>query len=64
VSAAGARPSPRTGALQSVLSPKTATAKAYATDPNGPYVYYYRSLFTKLKRNGRIELFKTRRDSA
>jgi alkanesulfonate monooxygenase SsuD/methylene tetrahydromethanopterin reductase-like flavin-dependent oxidoreductase (luciferase family) len=39
-----------------------ATAKAYATDPNGPCVYYYRSLFTKLKRNGRIELFKTRRD--
>jgi alkanesulfonate monooxygenase SsuD/methylene tetrahydromethanopterin reductase-like flavin-dependent oxidoreductase (luciferase family) len=39
-----------------------ATAKAYATDPNGPYVYYYRSLFTKLKINGRIELFKTRRD--
>src|SRR3954463_1179765 len=40
----------------------TATAKAYATDPNGPYVYYYHSLFTKLKRSGRIELFKTRRD--
>jgi alkanesulfonate monooxygenase SsuD/methylene tetrahydromethanopterin reductase-like flavin-dependent oxidoreductase (luciferase family) len=39
-----------------------ATAKAYATDPNGPYVYYYRSLFAKLKKNGRIELFKTRRD--
>src|ERR1700674_212104 len=39
-----------------------ATAKAYATDPDGPYVYYYRSLFTKLKINGRIELFKTRRD--
>jgi alkanesulfonate monooxygenase SsuD/methylene tetrahydromethanopterin reductase-like flavin-dependent oxidoreductase (luciferase family) len=39
-----------------------ATAKAYATDPNGPYVSYYRSLFTKLKKNGRIELFKTRRD--
>jgi alkanesulfonate monooxygenase SsuD/methylene tetrahydromethanopterin reductase-like flavin-dependent oxidoreductase (luciferase family) len=38
------------------------TAKAYATDPDGPYVYYYRSLFTKLKKNGRIELFKTRRD--
>ncbi|KJC38438.1 luciferase [Bradyrhizobium sp. LTSP849] len=37
-----------------------ATAKAYATDPDSPYVYYYRSLFTKLKRNGRIELFKTR----
>jgi alkanesulfonate monooxygenase SsuD/methylene tetrahydromethanopterin reductase-like flavin-dependent oxidoreductase (luciferase family) len=39
-----------------------ATAKAYATDPNGPYVSYYRSLFTKLKKNGRIELFKSRRD--
>jgi alkanesulfonate monooxygenase SsuD/methylene tetrahydromethanopterin reductase-like flavin-dependent oxidoreductase (luciferase family) len=39
-----------------------ATAKAYATDPDSPYVYYYSSLFTKLKRNGRIELFKTRRD--
>jgi alkanesulfonate monooxygenase SsuD/methylene tetrahydromethanopterin reductase-like flavin-dependent oxidoreductase (luciferase family) len=39
-----------------------ATAKAYALDPNGPYVNYYRSLFTKLKKNGRIELFKTRRD--
>jgi len=37
-------------------------AKAYATDPNGPYVYYYRSLFAKLKKGGRIELFKTRRD--
>ena len=39
-----------------------ATAKAYATDPDGPYVYYYRSLLTKLKNAGRIELFKTRRD--
>jgi alkanesulfonate monooxygenase SsuD/methylene tetrahydromethanopterin reductase-like flavin-dependent oxidoreductase (luciferase family) len=39
-----------------------ATAKAYATDPNGPYVYYYRQLFTKLKRGGRLELFKTRCD--
>jgi alkanesulfonate monooxygenase SsuD/methylene tetrahydromethanopterin reductase-like flavin-dependent oxidoreductase (luciferase family) len=39
-----------------------ATAKAYATNPDGPYVYYYRSLFTKLKANGRIELFKIRRD--
>ena len=39
-----------------------ATAKAYATDPDGPYANYYRSLFTKLKKNGRIELFKTRRD--
>jgi alkanesulfonate monooxygenase SsuD/methylene tetrahydromethanopterin reductase-like flavin-dependent oxidoreductase (luciferase family) len=39
-----------------------AKAKAYATDPDGPYVNYYRSLFTKLKKNGRVELFKTRRD--
>ena len=39
-----------------------ATAKAYATDPDSPYVYYYRALFTKLSRNGRTELFKTRLD--
>lgn len=39
-----------------------ATAKAYATDPNGPYVSYYRSLFAKLKKAGRIEPFKTRSD--
>ena len=38
------------------------TAKAYATDPNGPYVGYYRSLFTKLKKNGRLGLFKTHKD--
>lgn len=39
-----------------------ATAKAYATDPNGPYHFYYKSLYTKLAKNGRIELFKTHRD--
>ncbi|MCZ8103838.1 MAG: LLM class flavin-dependent oxidoreductase [Burkholderiales bacterium] len=39
-----------------------ATARAYATDPNGPYVSYVRSLFTKLKKNGRIELFKSHPD--
>ena len=39
-----------------------ATAKAYATDSDGPYVGYYRSLFTKLKKNGRIGLFKTHKD--
>jgi alkanesulfonate monooxygenase SsuD/methylene tetrahydromethanopterin reductase-like flavin-dependent oxidoreductase (luciferase family) len=38
------------------------TARAYATDPSGPYYYYYSQLYHKLKRNGRIELFKTRRD--
>ncbi len=44
------------------VAKNAATAKAYATDPDGPYVFYYRSLFTKLKMSGRIELFKTRRD--
>ena len=39
-----------------------ATARAYATDPDSPYRYYYSQLYTKLKKNGRIELFKTRRD--
>jgi alkanesulfonate monooxygenase SsuD/methylene tetrahydromethanopterin reductase-like flavin-dependent oxidoreductase (luciferase family) len=39
-----------------------ATAKSYALNPNGPYVHYYRSLFTKLKKNGRIALFKTYRE--
>jgi alkanesulfonate monooxygenase SsuD/methylene tetrahydromethanopterin reductase-like flavin-dependent oxidoreductase (luciferase family) len=38
------------------------TAKEYATGRNSPYRYYYEQLFTKLKKNGRIELFKTRRD--
>src|SRR5882757_357722 len=33
-----------------------------AADPGSPYVNYYRSLFIKLKKNGRVELFKTRRD--
>jgi alkanesulfonate monooxygenase SsuD/methylene tetrahydromethanopterin reductase-like flavin-dependent oxidoreductase (luciferase family) len=39
-----------------------ATARRYATDPNGPYHFYYYSLFTKLKRGGRANLFKTYRD--
>jgi alkanesulfonate monooxygenase SsuD/methylene tetrahydromethanopterin reductase-like flavin-dependent oxidoreductase (luciferase family) len=38
------------------------TAQAYVTAPDGPYRYYYSQLFTKLKHNGRIELFKSRRD--
>jgi alkanesulfonate monooxygenase SsuD/methylene tetrahydromethanopterin reductase-like flavin-dependent oxidoreductase (luciferase family) len=37
-------------------------ARDYATAANGPYRYYYSQLFTKLVKNGRIELFKTRRD--
>jgi alkanesulfonate monooxygenase SsuD/methylene tetrahydromethanopterin reductase-like flavin-dependent oxidoreductase (luciferase family) len=39
-----------------------ATARRYATDPNGPYHFYYHSLFTKLKRGGRANLFKTHKD--
>jgi alkanesulfonate monooxygenase SsuD/methylene tetrahydromethanopterin reductase-like flavin-dependent oxidoreductase (luciferase family) len=38
------------------------TAQEYATAVNGPYHFYYKQLFTKLVHNGRIELFKTRRD--
>ncbi|HSW18042.1 MAG TPA: LLM class flavin-dependent oxidoreductase [Ramlibacter sp.] len=36
-----------------------ATAKAYATGPDGPYYYYYRSLFNKLKRRGALGVFKS-----
>jgi alkanesulfonate monooxygenase SsuD/methylene tetrahydromethanopterin reductase-like flavin-dependent oxidoreductase (luciferase family) len=38
------------------------TARRYATDPQGPYYFYYRSLFSKLKAAGRANLFKTYRD--
>ena len=41
-----------------------ATAKRYATDPNGPYYQYFYSLFTKLKAVGRAELFKTDRNQS
>ena len=36
-----------------------ATAKRYATDPDGPYRYYYSQLLTKLQRGGRAIAFKT-----
>jgi alkanesulfonate monooxygenase SsuD/methylene tetrahydromethanopterin reductase-like flavin-dependent oxidoreductase (luciferase family) len=36
-----------------------ATARKYATDPNGPYVTYYNSLLTKMRRGGRLNLFKS-----
>ena len=36
-----------------------ATAKAYATGTDGPYYYYYRSLFGKLKRRGALGVFKS-----
>jgi alkanesulfonate monooxygenase SsuD/methylene tetrahydromethanopterin reductase-like flavin-dependent oxidoreductase (luciferase family) len=41
-----------------------ATAERYATDPQGPYHFYYHSLFTKLLRVGRANLFKTDTDMA
>lgn len=34
------------------------TAEAYAMSPDGPYYYYYRSLFAKLKRRGALGVFK------
>lgn len=37
-------------------------ARDYATGPNSPYVFYYKQLFTKLKKHGRINLFKEHRD--
>jgi alkanesulfonate monooxygenase SsuD/methylene tetrahydromethanopterin reductase-like flavin-dependent oxidoreductase (luciferase family) len=39
-----------------------ATARRYVTDPDGPYHFYYHSLFTKLKRGGRAIGFKTHKD--
>ena len=38
------------------------TARRYATDPDSPYRFYYNQLFTKLKKHGRINLFKEYRD--
>jgi alkanesulfonate monooxygenase SsuD/methylene tetrahydromethanopterin reductase-like flavin-dependent oxidoreductase (luciferase family) len=38
------------------------TARDYAMAPNSPYRFYYNQLVTKLKKNGRAELFKTSRD--
>ena len=37
-------------------------AREYATSEQSPYRFYYNQMLTKLKRVGRIELFKTRRD--
>lgn len=39
-----------------------ATAREYALGEASPYVYYYRTLFTKLKRRGALGIFKTRQD--
>jgi alkanesulfonate monooxygenase SsuD/methylene tetrahydromethanopterin reductase-like flavin-dependent oxidoreductase (luciferase family) len=37
-------------------------AERYATGSDGPYHFYYKSLFTKLMKGGRANLFKTHRD--
>ncbi len=39
-----------------------ATAREYAMGPDSPYRYYYKQILTKMKKGGRIELFKTSRD--
>lgn len=38
------------------------TAREYAMGPQSPYVFYYKQLFTKLVKHGRINLFKEYRD--
>ncbi len=38
------------------------TARRYATDPDSPYRFYYSQLYTKLKKHGRINLFKEYKD--
>jgi alkanesulfonate monooxygenase SsuD/methylene tetrahydromethanopterin reductase-like flavin-dependent oxidoreductase (luciferase family) len=39
-------------------------AREYAMSDKSPYRFYYDQMFTKLKKGGRIELFKSRRDMA
>lgn len=39
-----------------------AVARDYATGPKSPYRHYYHSVFTKLKANGRLAIFKTYKD--
>ncbi|BAT58436.1 limonene 1,2-monooxygenase [Variibacter gotjawalensis] len=38
------------------------TAKDYATGPHSPYRFYFEQLLTKIKKAGRLEIFKTHRD--
>ena len=39
------------------------TARRYATEAGGPYYAYFRSLVTKLVKNGRANLFKADRNA-
>lgn len=41
-----------------IVAEDAETARAYARDPGSPYVHYYKSLLTKLVKNGRSNLFK------
>lgn len=34
------------------------TARRYATDPDSPYRFYYNQLLTKMRKHGRVNLFK------
>ena len=38
------------------------TARHYATNPDSLYVYCHKELFTKLKKHGRVNLFKEHKD--
>ncbi len=38
------------------------TARAYATDPQSPYRFYYSQLLTKMRKHNRVNLFKEHRD--
>ncbi len=44
------------------VADEAATARRYATGPDSPYRFYYSQLLTKMRRAGRIELFKTSRE--
>ena len=50
------RPQGRSGELarrqEHFVADNDKTAKAYVTDPNSPYRYYYSQLYTKLKKGG------------
>lgn len=39
-----------------------ATARRYATDPDSPYRFYYSQMLAKMRKGGRLELFKTHRE--
>jgi alkanesulfonate monooxygenase SsuD/methylene tetrahydromethanopterin reductase-like flavin-dependent oxidoreductase (luciferase family) len=57
----GRRPDPKDWrvAKSVFVADDAGTAERYATDPKGPYHFYYSQLVTKLKRGGRAIQFKT-----